>query len=435
MIARPSRRGSRPRALDFSFGIEDPDDSATTSASDASRKRDRGDTGDADLRGAKRRNLDAVPRPIRKYEPRPYEVVESDNLFIFGEEQDPPDDGRKRTRVLSHFTFFDDHHDNNMISLDVLDEGMGGDNRVLAAGFVVARYEIDEDEGQEDDLDVEAERQYIRTSRILRYFTRYWEANSPFCVETDHAIYELDVLNPSKKYRSQFRPFWKLQKILRLVISSAANEPEREFSAFAREYNHDDNNVLGQALTERELWDAVPKLRETLETVPNGDDLRASIVIHHLLSRLAPVIFKPVGKRKEEAHRMRDLPIEYKGNLDLAVLRSKTPTHVTPRISQMAIPLFREVLQVVGPRPRAEPEVPKDDLIRRLQGFLIRTQARPLVQFRPDQRLLRSRWLKHILIDALKYEVGDTVLFYPGQGIPPNPNNIPPTDTLADHFW
>jgi DNA (cytosine-5)-methyltransferase 1 len=111
---------------------------------------------------------------------------------------------------------------------------------------------------------------------------------------------------------------------------------------------------------------------------------------------------------------MRDLPIEYKGNLDLAVLRSKTPTHVTPRISQMAIPLFREVLQVVGPRPRAEPEVPKDDLIRRLQGFLIRTQARPLVQFRPDQRLLRSRWLKHILIDALKYEVGTQglLLFY-----------------------
>lgn len=198
--------------------------------------------------------------------------MESDNLLIFGEEQDPPDDGRKRTRVLSHFTFFDDRHDNNMISLDVLDEGMGGDHRVLGAGFVVARYEIDEDEGQEDDLDVEAERQYIRTSRILRYFTRYWEANryvifregvlytdvkSPFCVETDHAIYELDVLNPSKKYRTQFRPFWRLQKILRLVISSAANDPEQEFSAFAREYNHDDNKVLGQPLTERELWDAV----------------------------------------------------------------------------------------------------------------------------------------------------------------------------------
>ena len=105
---------------------------------------------------------------------------------------------------------------------------------------------------------------------------------------------------------------------------------------------------------------------------------------------------------------MRDLCIEYKGNLDLAVLRSKIPTHVTPRIAQMAVPLFREVLQVVGPRPRAEPEVPKVDLTDRLERFLIRTQEqrRRLVQFRPDQRIQNSRWLKHILIDGLKYEVG-----------------------------
>lgn len=44
----PSRRGNRPSAFDISFRVEDPDDSATTS--DASRKRDRGDTGDVDLR-------------------------------------------------------------------------------------------------------------------------------------------------------------------------------------------------------------------------------------------------------------------------------------------------------------------------------------------------------------------------------------------------
>ena len=64
-----------------------------------------------------------------------------------------------------------------MISLDVLDEGVGGDHCVHGAGFVVARYDIDEDEGQEDDLDEEAERQCIRLSRIRRYFTRYQEAN------------------------------------------------------------------------------------------------------------------------------------------------------------------------------------------------------------------------------------------------------------------
>lgn len=76
----------------------------------------------------------------------------------------------------------------------------------------------------------------------------------------------------------------------------------------------------------------------------------------------------------------------------------------------MAIPLFREVLKVVGPRPRAEPEEPKDKLTLRLQGFLMRTQTRPLVQFRPDQRIRQTRWLKHILIDGLKYEVGTQFL-------------------------
>lgn len=47
-VTRPSRRGKRPTAYELSFGFEDTDDSATTS--DASRKRDRADAGDADIR-------------------------------------------------------------------------------------------------------------------------------------------------------------------------------------------------------------------------------------------------------------------------------------------------------------------------------------------------------------------------------------------------
>ena len=83
------------------------------------------------------------------------------------------------------------------------------------------------------------------------------DIKSPFCVETDHAIYKLDIRNPSKRYRSQFRPFWRLQKILQLVISSAANDPEQEFPAFVREYKTDEYMVFGDLLTERELWDPV----------------------------------------------------------------------------------------------------------------------------------------------------------------------------------
>ena len=99
----------------------------------------------------------------------------------------------------------------------------------------------------------------------------YADMQSPFYVETDHAIYELGVLNPSKKYRSQFRPFWRLQTILRFVISSVASELEQgqdlEFSDFIRQYNHVE--VLGQPLTERELWDAVslsaPRIKKDYE--------------------------------------------------------------------------------------------------------------------------------------------------------------------------
>lgn len=125
-------------------------------------------------------------------------------------------------------------------------------------------------------------------------------------------------------------------------------------------------------------------------------------------------MFKPVGKRKQNKQSLESDPhVQYRGNLDLVVLRTTNPTHVTPRIAQMAVPLFREVLQVVGPRPRVEPGVvPKDELTLRLHGFLMRAQARRLVQFRPDQRIRHSRWLKHILIDGVKYEVGTRVFLF-----------------------
>lgn len=112
---------------------------------------------------------------------------------------------------------------------------------------------------------------------------------------------------------------------------------------------------------------------------------------------------------EEQRMSMYDFHIDYKGNLDLAVLRERVPTHVTPRIGKLASQWFKEKLYVVGRRPREaerpESEGTKNELSLRLQGFLMRTQTRRLVQFRPNQRIGNSRWLKHILIDGVKYEV------------------------------
>lgn len=59
-----------------------------------------------------------------------------------------------------------------MVSLSVLDQHESG--TIEGAGFVAAKFEIDEDEGQEDDLeDNYGEPQYIRLSAVRRYGINY----------------------------------------------------------------------------------------------------------------------------------------------------------------------------------------------------------------------------------------------------------------------
>lgn len=65
-----------------------------------------------------------------------------------------------------------------MISLNALDEEADDDHQIQGAGFVVARYDIDEDEGQEDDLeDEDDEPQFIRIPEIRRYIIDYRDVN------------------------------------------------------------------------------------------------------------------------------------------------------------------------------------------------------------------------------------------------------------------
>ncbi|KAF9225292.1 S-adenosyl-L-methionine-dependent methyltransferase [Gyrodon lividus] len=433
----------RPTAFDVSFPEETRQFDSGGTESDTSRKRDRDAGADVDIRGAKRRNLDAPPKPTRKYEPRPFEILETRDLLVFGEEPDPPDDGKKRVRVLSHFAFFDASHGNSMISLNALDED--DDHQIQGAGFVVARYDIDEDEGQEDDLyDEGDEPQFIRLSKIGGYDIDYRDMNGPLYIKTDHANYELTF--PSKKYRSQYRSFYKLHSILQLVISSAKNNHEREFHDFVKEFQTVE--VLGQPLDERDLWEIVPKLRRKLETVQNADQLRESYIIRRLLSNNAPVILRKLDVSKVARAISPPIPdIHYRGNPDLAVLRreNQIPTHVTPYISQLAMGRFKERLKVVGRRPPPEPEPPSDELTLRVQGFLMRVSMRRRIQFRVEQRIRRSHWLKYITIDGVKYTVGDTIVFVAGDDLHshsrfqspklPDPNDVAPSDTLPDYFW
>ncbi|KAF9245635.1 S-adenosyl-L-methionine-dependent methyltransferase [Melanogaster broomeanus] len=395
----PPRR--RPTAFDVSFPEEARQfDSSASATSDTSRKRDRESI-----------DVDTIRHENTSRDRMRYR--ETHDLLVFGEEPDVDDDN-KRVRVLFRFAFFDARHENSMISLDALHD-LDGDHQIEGAGFVVAKYDVDEDEGQEDDLDDEDdEPQFVHIPRIRDFFIDYQDADGPLYIKTDHAHYELVL--PSKKYR------------------------KREFYDFVKEFQT--LEVLDRPLNERDLWDIVPKLRQTLEKVPKADQLRESYIIRRLLSNNAPVILKKLDVSKiARAISPPILDIQYKGNRDLAVLRRENqhPTHVTPYIAQLSTGLFKEKLQVVGRRPPPEPELPTDDLTLRIKGFLMRVSMRRRVQFRVEQRIRRSHWLKYITIDGVNYAVGDTVVFLAGDNKQalklPDPDDVAPSDTLADYFW
>lgn len=437
-------RRRRRTAFEVTFPEEAASLEESTGTSDVDRKRVHDGVGiDLDTRGPKRRNLDGTLKLPRKYEARPYERKEGADCWLFGEEPHLANPDDRHVRMLSHFAFFDPNRDLEMVSLDVLDN-LGGRRRqveVEGAGFTAAKFEI-EDEGQEDELEgyYDDDLQYIRLTTVRRFIIDYLYEDRPVFVETDHAIYEL--FDPSKRYRREYRSFYKPHRVMQLIISSAFDDPDKHFADFVQYFTS--LEVLGQPLVERDMWDAVPKLRRVLETIYYGDRVRGSDTVSHLLSRDAPKFFKIVNAR-ELGRKSPPIPdIEYKGNPDLAVLRpeNQVPTHVTPRISQLALGLFRERLRVVGPQPATEPDLPRTDLTERVKGFLMRVSMRRRLEFSPQQRLRpRSRYLKYVTIDGLDYNVGDTIVFVAGNdghSIPPelpHPDDVLPTDTLADYFW
>lgn len=189
----------------------------------------------------------------------------------------PQNHDEKHARVLSHFAFFDPKSELEMVPLNVLGDRIEKDRKIEGAGFAAAKFLIDEDDGQEDDLEAnDDELQYIRLTAVRRYIINYLFVDryvwlhvsyfiitiycSPLYVETDHAIYEL--IQPSKKYRREFRSFYKPHRIIQVIIASAYEDPEQEFGTFFKSFTS--LEILDQPLVERDLWDVVGTCTETV---------------------------------------------------------------------------------------------------------------------------------------------------------------------------
>ncbi|OBZ68208.1 DNA (cytosine-5)-methyltransferase 1B [Grifola frondosa] len=128
------------------------------------------------------------------------------------------------------------------------------------------------------------------------------------------------------------------------------------------------------------------------------------------------------------------------GNVDLAVLRpeKQNRTHVTPLIDKLARGLFREHLEVVGPRPkRLDERVLKQQALEarlRLLDMLARTMN--------DRRKIEFPHAKQLQHRDRVYWVGDVVLTQAGSyrdrrvpDVPTDLDSLPDDATLPDFFW
>lgn len=82
----------------------------------------------------------------------------------------------KPIRILRNFTIFDRRHQNELVSLDILETNESIDREMVVVGYAKGHVEDqeDEDEGQEDDLgEGENEFVFLELSEVFRYELDY----------------------------------------------------------------------------------------------------------------------------------------------------------------------------------------------------------------------------------------------------------------------
>ncbi|KAI0640019.1 S-adenosyl-L-methionine-dependent methyltransferase [Trametes polyzona] len=398
------------------------------------------------------------PRNLEpSYVPIPEDVPEDANMVILREEavEHAGAQGEKPVRALSDFAVFDPTRSYELIPLDALDSSTAKQRHFEAAGEVMPVFLNEEDEGQEDDLedeDGDAARghgvQRIRTSAIFRWMLDYTKMDDPLYIETQCSWYELRA--PHKNYVHIHQHFYRLHRIAQIVISTAVESPNLSLAEFMQAHYDVRDRMLGQYIQAEDVQEAMP----LIGTVLDGYDasLRERIVAVPFLATL--IKQRDSTQREVLAPRPSVAPprpvqqASLTGNLDLAVLRpeNQNPTHVSALVDSLALGLFHEHLKVVGPRPKPLARGARTQRQKAMQIALAELANRFAdektdVVF-PARERLKDQYWKAVIIDGVRYEIGDCVIMranrYHSRDPPKLPeklSDLPEHAIVADYFW
>ncbi|KAI0747841.1 S-adenosyl-L-methionine-dependent methyltransferase [Daedaleopsis nitida] len=457
----------RPTAFGLSFpeepssssafpltGRDDAVEAVPHASSSGGNKRKKHLNAFAELVGEKRQRVVEMrkggpPAPKRAYNTTGEEIMESEDMLIWGEDSDQQLDASaegsvdKPVRILVDFVIFDHQRDYEHAPLSLLDEDGNRPRQLQAAGLVAPTFVNEEDAAQEDGDDDDPQLQRLRTTYILRYCIEYDKYDEPLYIETKHAWYILKT--PAKLYRDMHARFYRHHRVAQLLISTASEQDVSTFAEFQDRYI--------------DAWDPMLDDRIQVDDLPPAVSLVKAILPDHELRRLRTAqpflqaVIDDAGRRSANyslmlastgrpAGKPAVLQLHTRiGDLDLTVLRpeNQKPTHVTPLIDRLAWGLFHERLQVVGPPTKRftnhELKQQRRDLLTRCLG------DRPRISF-PGNRRLRDQYWTAVSIDGEMYEIGDCVFVRAGQWkgraakeIPSDLTEVPEDAISADYFW
>lgn len=123
------------------------------------------------------------------------------DMIIFGEDLED-DDGSKPVRVLTDFVIFDIKHDNEIVSLDALDDRTI-ERQLEAVGYVAPAYINEEDAGQDDDVSDDAEKQRLRTSVIWNFEIEYISEEYAHLVMLDDSSADICIARCTSRLSSR----------------------------------------------------------------------------------------------------------------------------------------------------------------------------------------------------------------------------------------
>ncbi|KAG5635917.1 hypothetical protein H0H81_009679 [Sphagnurus paluster] len=435
----------RPNAFEVSFEEE-------LSAEERENTALRPDSSEPTILGKRKSDIHGPNPEAAFYRPRhgPKARQERADLLLpgedpFGDEDDAGD--TKPIRVLTDFAIYDPRHGNELVSLAALEQDDGVDRQFEAAGLAAAYVANEEDEGQEDDGEPKLEALHLRLGAILRFTFDWTTMGDPVWIETQFAWYILKV--PTRDYTPLFEHFFTPRGVAQFVVSRALKNTNESYDAFLRRFTTT-VDPFGRTYKEDHIWESVPELHDAIQDNDDPTKLKSSAIIKHILrkSSFTASSSQRPKRRNFVAPPNRRLALLSTRDIDLAVLKreNQVPTHVTPRIAELARGLVYEELVVVGVRPppenKALKEAQKEAARQRLRSLVLKVidrNANKHVSVEKKDRVRpNSRYVRALTVGGIKYAIGDFVVVpirSRNSIFPDTVDELAPTSTIADYFW